>query len=127
MTTVLNPTGTPTPIYNRSGTTVAEMTVDMSSPGIHDISALSTKTIVVATITNPDLQLDRGFRLPASRDVGDVVEIYVSELSQYFIHAPSGEGVRQANGSYGAFRSVGGPATFTKVTSTMWVPFFGAP
>ncbi len=90
MTTVVDPVGTPTIIYNRSGTTIVSLTGGFSSVGVPpvgndgvDIPHFSQTTILLATA---DIVHDGGgvnvsgynavFRLP-SAEIGDVVEAYL--------------------------------------------------
>lgn len=125
MTTILEPAGSSTPYYNKDGTTVSAITIDMTAPGIQNIPAASTKTILIATVLGSAAP-DRGIRLQANADVGDVVEIYASSIPQYITHAPVGETILQIDGTTASFRTLRGPNRFTKVAPTTWGVFGGA-
>jgi hypothetical protein len=99
MTTVVDPTGSPTIIFNRSGTTIVSLLGGFYPQGVAgspngndgvDIPRLSQMTIVLASTTTV---FDSGgvnitgfnsiFRLPTGAEIGDAVEIYqVSEDSR---------------------------------------------
>ncbi len=86
MVSIIDPLGTPTPVYNRSGVTVVTVAagppVDPSvgnSTDAPEIPHLSGHTIAIVT-TNPghlvDNRTQQPILLPSNAEVGDVVEVY---------------------------------------------------
>lgn len=116
MTTIVDPAGTPSPLYNRSGVTIASINAagEFGGPGSATaITSYSETTVVL--VTAPDSN-NFGVVLPSSAEVGDVVEIYYvsGPVAQIVIWAPSGDTV---NGS-SFVQIVNG--IYRKVSSTAW-------
>ena len=118
MVTVVDPLGTPVPVYNRSGTAIVELPGGLvGAPTL--IPTVSKETIV--NVTYIDLVNDgRYFILPDDVDVGDVIEVYTSVGAAPQIFPPSGEtfldggaGAISVSGAHNSIR-------FRRVTSTGW-------
>jgi len=113
MTTVVDPVGTPTIIYNRGGTTMQSVTATGTIKANYlQLQSYSEMSVFLVTTA----QSEYGVLLPANSDVGDVVEIYRVAGSDSF-HA-------FANGSdtiNGSSSEINGTAShFLKVSSTDW-------
>lgn len=130
MTTVIDPVGTPFPVYNRSGTTIVEIAAagdgtvgETPRAAATPIPALSGVTIALCTVTDTDPG-EFGVSLPAGAEVGDVVEVYSLNggmIGFLQVYCATGDSINTANAvvphavtlATGAFR-------FRKVTSTDW-------
>lgn len=87
MTTVVDPLGTPAPVYNRSGTAIVSVTAnDTTPPSIPRVSGWTVALVATG-------QDDRAVKLPSGADIGDVVEVYVATGTafQASVHPPSSE------------------------------------
>lgn len=141
MTTVIDPTGTPTIVYNRSGTTIvsllggfrASATDPIGNDGV-DIPRLSETTVLLATTTTVH---DGGsisgwnmvFRLPIA-DIGDVVEAYLvsndgagspvifPQIGEAILPNPVSDGTN-ASARIAVDTTVG--SRLRKISSTTWV------
>lgn len=132
MTTVIDPAGTPTPVYNKSGKVIIAMngsgSGSTSVPPVGNTSAAiphyAERTIVVGTTNNPSY----GFLLPAA-DIGDEVVVLLDPASTFgsvvfpqigesIAGFPTSTGTNNAAGSGAAQPQQG--ATFIKVSSTSW-------
>lgn len=117
MTTVLDPLGTPSPSYNRSGTTIIGL-VGGTHGSPTPIPLVSGITIVIVT---PDVSNNNTVELPIGADVGDVVEVYPETQGTggkgYNAVPPSGEtvGGGAVTGASGIFGVI-----LRKVSSTDW-------
>lgn len=150
MTTVLNPSGTPTITYNRSGTTIVSLIggstllqnptpyVPVGNDGV-DIPRLSEVTVLLATVTtNHDGSGNKSgwnsvFRLPPDADIGDVVEAYLvstdgADGPTFFPQTgeeilPPGVVSDGTNNSAASTVALGphGGCRFLKVSSSTWV------
>ncbi len=121
MTTITDPGGTPSVIYNRDGITIDTM-VGGVSPAEADavpIVSYGARTTVVL-VSSPNGRADSAVSLPADSEIGDVVEMYGVYTTLVGRMRPS---VWPHSGDTIATR-VGGPsmaaAIFRKVTSTDW-------
>lgn len=113
MTTVIDPGGTPVPVYNRSGTTIVQLAGDHpSTPTV--IPAISGWTVVI-TITGAG---GDSYRLPAGAEIGDIVELHAADANAQDLFAPSGETIR-GQSSIG-LSSMGGSGLFRKFSATQW-------
>ena len=125
MTTVVDPSGTPSPVYNKSGTTVIEMAATgLNQAGAAPIVALSGHTVVLATPSadeNGDHTGD-GVALPSAAVIGDVVEVYIGTVNLFVkVYPPSGNNLNLAsNGVVKVDRGTAPGAIFRKVTSNGW-------
>jgi hypothetical protein len=136
MTTVVDPTGTPAIVYNRSGTTIATVvggttstpSFPIGNEGI-DIPRLSETTVVLGN-TVPNSGNDVVFRLPTDAEIGDIVEVYYlgggSQTPWVFPQVgdqiiPSSESSTGTNSAAGF--NIGQPfgSRFRKVSSSTWV------
>lgn len=118
MVTVVDPLGTPVPVYNRSGTAIIELPAGLSvSPT--PIPAIAEITVVIVNYIDA-VNDGRYLILPDDADVGDVIEVYENANSSPSIYPPSGETF--INGASGPL-SIGGNLNgvmFRRVTSTHW-------
>jgi hypothetical protein len=148
MTTIIDPTGTPTIVYNRSGTTIVSLVggfTPINTPGSPngnagvDIPRLSETTIALITTNTVH---DAGgvnisgrnevVRLPIA-DIGDVVEIYLVSADNQSggpaVFPQIGEQVLSIGEPGGAISDGTNPSAmsfistgrFRKVSSTIWV------
>ncbi len=118
MTTVVDPSGIPIPVYNRSGQTVDFFAVTGGTSVITPITSFSQNTICVCTVTGSGTPLTEGLELPASADIGDVVQVCQDAAfsRQFTIYAPTGETINTYPSS-----PVGQSQRFIKVSPTSWV------
>jgi hypothetical protein len=77
MTTVIDPLGSPTPVFNRSGRAIfsfaASGDTEMGAPSIPYVSGEMIVTILTTgAIPTPD----RAVKLPSGVDIGDTIELY---------------------------------------------------
>lgn len=87
MVTVVDPGGTPAPVYNRSGTTLQSIAATGTNfAGAAPITAPSGYSVVLIT---PSANND-GVILPSGAEIGDVVETYPVG-GTVNVYAPSGE------------------------------------
>lgn len=115
MTTVIDPAGTPLPVFNRSGAAIVDVSpAHGGAPAT--IPHYSSLTIVRVMPTGSPgsgaIQLD----LPAGADVGDVVEIHLAQVSA-FVNPPSGEGFFSGNSQE---ISPQGGRPFRKIDAGVW-------
>lgn len=115
MTTVSNPSSSPVPVYNRSGTTIEKFNVSSGS-GIQTVVAFSGHTIVVANVTTP-MSTSDALLLPSGSEIGDVVEFLAAAwATPFYVIAPVGENIN----TYANF-PVSQSARFIKVDATTWL------
>ena len=74
MTTVVDPAGTPQPVYNRSGTTVVPITANGTNQ-VAGTRIVAVSQFTVAVVTCPDVS-NSAVVLPSGAEIGSVVEIY---------------------------------------------------
>lgn len=121
MTTVVDPSGTPVPVYNRSGSTIVEVTAGSISPVNLQTPIPRHTGTTIALVTSTATDNAYGVELPAGCDIGDVVEIHsVSATGPgVVVYHPPDETL------YGASNTQKGvaPATarvFRKISATDW-------
>lgn len=115
MVTVVDPGGTPAPVYNRSGVTIQGVSgAGTNFGGATPIVASSGHSIaLVSTVTN-----DEGVILPDTAEIGDVAEVYrVTDTAAVRVYPPAGDtlyggGASHLLGSQGAI--------FRKTSATRW-------
>lgn len=136
MVTILDPGGTPTPTYNRSGTTLANITggtVSGSSPVGNDgttIVRYSEYTIAVATVSSTTGVVT----LPDDAEIGDVVEVHSEgpSTNNATVFPPIGETIRGFDTSTGTNSGAGmstnplGSAIVRKTSASVWHAVRGA-
>lgn len=115
MVTVSDPSGTPVPVYSRSGTTIATLAASGTTQGAAAvISRFAGETVVVASVSVGNTAV----LLPASAEVGDIVEVYSDDPNiGILIFCPGSEtfvfgGNSVSSGSLGN--------RLRKVTSSTW-------
>ena len=115
MTTVVDPTGTTSAIFNRGGTAMISVSAAGSLPtDATVIPHVSGHTIVLGTATSSD----QGFIFDSAFEVGDVVEIYmVSGSTLAEIYPQSGGEIRGNSSGGGLARS----NYLRKVSSIDWL------
>jgi hypothetical protein len=89
MTTVVDPFGTPVPIYNRSGATIIELTAGTASPfdPTPIIRHTGTTIALVTTISSGDQTY---VTLPDDADIGDLVEVHCMGAVAVNVLVPTG-------------------------------------
>lgn len=117
MTTVIDPAGTPVPVFNRTGIAVVDMAIDIGpSEPIVPIPHFAGTTIARVTATDVGDPDDGGVELPASAEIGDKVEIaQMSGSANFRVYAPAGETI---DGS--PWANVGVFLWLRKIGSTDW-------
>jgi hypothetical protein len=124
MTTVVDPSGTPVPVYNRGGTTIASLAAAGSTQGdAAQIQHVAGYTVVLVTVTDTA----RAIELPAGAEVGDVVEVHIASTAGtgVLIFPPNGESLLTGNTSATVGQSSGG-LLFRKVGQTSWAVSYSA-
>lgn len=116
MTTTQGPGSVaPTIIYNRSGTTIQNLTISAGG-GISPVGSFSGHSIYVVTLSGTPSASD-GIEFPPS-EIGDVVEVVLNGFSGqvFYVFPPGGDDI---NG-FPNF-PVTQRAKFIKVNSTTWL------
>jgi hypothetical protein len=108
MTTVIDPAGTPTPVYNKSGETVVSIVGGFTatqggSNGNSGTPIPRFSQTTIAIVDNSGSNYHIVATLPSDADVGDVVEVYekVSTGIGLQIYPPVGESIRDLPASNG--------------------------
>lgn len=114
MVAIIDPNGTPQPVYTRGGVTIQTVIATGTTfGGAAQIVAPSGYSVVIADCTD---NTDTGVILPDDAQVGDVVEVYPVD---YFakVYAPDGEGIAEND-----FVQVGDNegVRLRKVSATLW-------
>lgn len=94
MTTVIDPAGSPTIVYNRGGTTVTAL----NSAGTGQSTAtpiVRYSGVTVAVVTSTSSPTGQGVVLPDDPEIGDVVEVYHAghvsgSYGPFHVYPPSG-------------------------------------
>jgi hypothetical protein len=121
MTTVVDPLGTPTPIFNRSGTAIVHIDgLGTSSTSGNVIPAVCGHVIALVNCTENNYAV----RLPDDAEIGSVVEAYVDRASTFSggtVFSQAGEtiGSQSAPSSLGLSQS--GGILLRKVSDTGWM------
>lgn len=119
MVTVVDPTGTPTIVYTKSGSSIVELSGSGSiQSGATLIPAVTGKTVVKAlgSSGNTALILSEDF------EIGDVVEVHPAE-STYGVQVfpQSGGNFSSLSSNQGISMAIGGSKTLVKISSTEWL------
>jgi hypothetical protein len=144
MTTVVDPLGSPSMIYNRSGTAIVAMAggataTSAAGSGIGDDAnpiPRVCQTTVAMVLTSFGPTHNALARLPEDAEIGDVVEVYqdpASSASSPKIFPNTGEAIGNNPVSTGTNSNAGvtispnsaglvGGVLFRKVSSTQWMP-----
>lgn len=129
MTTVRDPSGTPVPAYNRSGTTIVDVSAagagttgatprDAATP----IPAASGVTIALCTVDDSSPG-GFGVSLPPNADVGDIVEVYAlngGAFGHLSVYCVSGETINGSNSVTPKGMTPSAGVRFRKVAPTEW-------
>jgi hypothetical protein len=120
MTTVVDPSGTPVPVFNRSGVTIVSVSATGTTQGAAAaISAASGQTIALVTISENNTAV----KLPSTADIGDLVEVYAFG-GTVKVFPSSGETLN-GNSNAQDVQDVYG-RLFRKVSATAWKPLGSA-
>ncbi len=76
MTTVSDPNGTPAPVYNRSGTTIALLTASGTTQG-NGAQILRKAGVTVVMMSNSNAPFDAAV-MPTDAEIGDLVEVHMT-------------------------------------------------
>lgn len=133
MTTVVDPSGTPAPVYNRSGTTLDDINAaGLVRTGATAIQAMSAHSVVVARTWvepgggGPGIDIrHRAIVLPSGADIGDVVEVYPGTRNGFpstnqplLVFPPSGDEINELGVNNPA--SVESHTVIRKVGAAAW-------
>jgi hypothetical protein len=120
MTTVIDPAGTPVPVYNRSGKTIVSISDsrDGTDPALQ-LTQYSERTFYEITFTYPGGGSGTPIaELPSNADVGDEIYIHFTSGASMDVAPPSGETLRVSTSTPG---STGGSTIhFIKIASDSW-------
>ncbi len=121
MTTTLNPSGTPTVVYNKGGKTIETISAGATSPGTQ-IAKYAQHTVVLVD-PNGGTLMDPTFAQMPTADVGDFVELFMlySEANgSSRTRMLPGNGCSFANsGTFTSF-DLEFYASFLKISETIW-------
>lgn len=122
MVTILDPGGTPTPTYNRAGTTIQTITAG-ASPGNSGsgygnvgtpIVRYSERTVItIPTAGFSGSTWNENVTLPSDAEIGDVVEVY-AQPGSIFIFPAIGDSIRGFPASNGT-NSASGLSAFNAI------------
>lgn len=125
MTAVVDPNGTPAPVYTRSGTTIQTIAASgntlMSATPI--VAPSGHSVVIVTTVDNEFTDDDQAVALPDDAQIGDVVEVYQYGQASVIVFTPTGESIGTPGGgttSSNTLDSGGHAAIFRKVSATIW-------
>ena len=120
MTTVVDPLGTPVPIFNRSGTAIVRLTgAGTSSTSGPVIPAICGRVVALIDCTAGNY----ASQLSPNAEIGDIAEVYVDRVSTMGgeVFAPSGETINSQSTPSSIGISAGGGVVFRKVSATEWM------
>lgn len=118
MTTVVDPSGTPAPFYNRSGTTIELITAGPTNTPFAPTPIVQYAGTTVVLVTSSST--NDGVELPAGADVGDLVEIHcVAGGYGLTVYRPSGDTLHGATNIQKNIPD-SGSRVFRKVSTTDW-------
>jgi len=119
MTTIIDPLGTPTIVFNRGGTALVSFTAvrQAGSPPPADPIPNVAGHIIAYIEADNNVIGQPWVALPAGADIGDICEVYANSSGDGDISAvaPSGETLE---GGSTVSQNVGG--YFRKITDTLW-------
>ncbi len=121
MTAIIDPNGTPVPVYSKSGTTIQNITANGTTQGSGTvISAPSEWTVILATTSVGN----DAIVLPDSTDIGNVVEVYANGSYDVNVFPASGHSIGDngTNAAVYSAKSTGyrGGRLFRRMTATTW-------
>lgn len=76
MTTIVDPSGTPVPIYNRSGATIIEITGGPLSPSFNPTPIVRHTGVTIALVAANSTGDFTNVILPDDAEIGDLVEVH---------------------------------------------------
>jgi hypothetical protein len=117
MVTVVDPNGTPAPVYTRSGTTIQSIVAAGNNSFVDatPIVAVSGWSIVMAQATDTPA-FETGVILPSDTQIGDVVELYAGGYT-VIVFPPTGQTI---NGISSQQVGPGAAVIFRKLSATEW-------
>lgn len=117
MTTVINPSGSPVPIFNRSGLTIT----DLNGAGEGNEPELWPEIQVVSEYTvirfNNGAE-DYGVKVPAGVEIGSLIEIYALNVANTRVNLPDGEEFINGIDNFTDFGR--GCYRLRKISATQW-------
>ncbi len=124
MVTVSDPSGTPSPVYNRSGTTIANLTANGSTQAAATaIARVAGWTVVLATI--PDIN-NQALKMPSDAEVGDLVELHRAAQGTSYILFPESGGKLYADGTANAgISGIAKNTLWRRIASGVWSEVYG--
>src|SRR5690606_3326162 len=127
MTTIRDPNGTPTHVFNRDGTAIVPVSFSGSGqdPDFQLPNRLAQLTVYEIEFTNPNPgQGSRNALLPSNAEIGDEVQILFLPDNEGTpsIGSPSGETI--VNGQTETSQPVGSRTRFLKVRQSRWHTLF---
>jgi len=127
MTTIVDPLGTPVPVYNRSGVAIVSVSATgMSGSDGASIPTVSGHTIVLLSCNIGPISNNIYAVLPSGTEIGDLLEVYSVDISQGIplIVPASGETINSGHTDQISMNS-GRGALFRKTSSTNWQVLWG--
>lgn len=122
MTTVVDPFGTPTAIFNRSGVTIIDFDASTSTiPQVPDVP--SGHTVLIVREPSPQTG-PYSVQLPANCEIGDVIEVYRAPAEAMVIYLASGENFLFSGSSVSTL--TGQHLLLRKVSATEWARIISA-
>lgn len=76
MVTVVDPSGSPTIVYNRDGVTISSLTGGVSGSSSDAVAIVRYSQSTVVLVQTPNSNASPALSLPSDAEVGDVVEVY---------------------------------------------------
>lgn len=123
MSTILNPSTTPAPVYNREGRTIETVTAAGNSAANATPIVQYAQTTIIKVLQGPTGSA--GVLLPAGSDEGSVVEMYadIGNTLQTHVFPASGETLIIQSASVPS-NIIQDFMRFRKVSATEWYGFF---
>lgn len=117
MTTVIDPAGTPAPVFNRSGLAIVDVAPAFGGASAVIPGGFGHVIARVAPTGSPSAGIAQ-VDLPASAEIGDVVEVHGLYQGSTWVNAPTGELFINGNALEFAPQSMG--RAFQKIDTAIW-------
>lgn len=117
MTTVIDPAGTPVPVFNRSGKAIVDVAPAYGGASVAIPNACGHVIARVTPTGSPGSGVPQ-VDLPSSASIGDVVEVHPIAQTTVWVNAPSGELFLNGNALEFAPQSQG--RAFRKIDVSLW-------